>query len=83
MSGESRWSYHGVPRIIEGSYSCEEEAKKYIEAHMKEELDETPRHGCPKNDFGLDSNRMIHTLRYLKENRINLNFRQVVLEPEK
>lgn len=81
MSGEARRCFHGVPRVLEGSYKQEESARQFIEANLKEEMEDKPRPG-PKNFFGLEPNRLIHTVRFLKENRININFRQVILEPE-
>lgn len=68
MSGFSRLCYHGVPRIIPGSF-------RPPSADLSEVwLDQRRKSPAPTN---LEWN----ALRFLSENRINANFRQVVEVP--
>ena len=68
MGGFSRNCWHGVPRIIQGSFQREkfEEYLTKINFQPKDKSEENI------SDF---SNDYFHTLNYLAENRINLNFR--------
>ena len=65
MSRFSRVCYHGVPKIIPSSFSISEDVN--VE---KLNLD--------VNNDG--RNKVKHAINYLKENRINFNFRQVVID---
>ena len=76
MSGYSRNCYHGVPRIIENSFDEEPFAEflKEIspglqEVHKKNKLNHAGE------EFENDD---LHAFNYLRENRLNLNFRQVI-----
>ena len=64
MNKYSRICYHGVPKIIPGSFQLDEDSELGIinsEQHVK------------------GRNTYKHAINYLKENRINFNFRQVVM----
>lgn len=83
MSEAARRCVHGVPRILEGSV-----LKKNFLEKVGEEAMVEPEEGEEKsleNDRGgldelsMKRNNLEQTVNYLCENRINMNFRQVVL----
>lgn len=73
----------GVPRIIETSSTLLETpeyinaAKELDEKVTEAQLDELKLKLDLKNDDIKELNSYKNTLNYLKENRINMNFRQV------
>lgn len=74
MSKEARVCYHGVPRVLKGSFDM----KEYIKLFNEEELDaEWPGEVIEDGD-GLKMNTVRNTLVYMSESRINMNFRQVI-----
>ena len=84
MSQESRKCVHGVPRIIETSQhllSTPEfvEAALKLESEVKPEEVQAVRELMKINpeETVFEVNTYAQTLTYLKENRINMNFRQV------
>lgn len=74
MSGQSRRCYHGVPRVIEGSFD-REKFMKWIEENKPGVIEN--HKGAKKNEDGSFVNDEIHCVNYLAEDRINFNFRQV------
>jgi alkylated DNA repair protein alkB family protein 1 len=68
MSGHSRLCYHGVPRIIPGSFRPP--PLELVEFWLSE------RKASPA-----ETNLQWNAIRFLSENRINANFRQVVEDP--
>ena len=75
MGGEARRSWHGVPRILGGSFQREE-----FEKHLST-IGFTQKQLLPNTDQTEFENDFRHALNYLQENRINLNFRQVLANP--
>jgi len=66
----------GVPRVLEGSFDYKkfEEFTKINYPNSWEELLTNGKEENLKKEF---MNNEVHAINYLKENRINLNFRQV------
>ena len=77
MGKEARLCYHGVPRIIEGSFDVD----GYRGCFGEEELPGLGD-GGGVSEFGLPMNTVENVLRYMGESRVNMNFRQVVLVEE-
>ena len=90
MSGYSRTCYHGifliifliseffsgVPRILEDSFNYKP-FEEYIKTNCAKSFEDISTNGkevSEKNEF---INNEVHAINYLKENRLNLNFRQV------
>lgn len=67
-----------MPRVIEDSFKEE----KFL-AYVKENLPEvysTPLSETKVEEDGSFLNNELHVINYLKEDRLNLNFRQVYLK---
>lgn len=68
----------GVPRVLEGSFTGEEHLK-YVQENMPEVV-ENHNKDLQRKEDGSFENDEIHVINYLKESRINFNFRQVYPE---
>ncbi|KRX08067.1 hypothetical protein PPERSA_02199 [Pseudocohnilembus persalinus] len=73
MSGYSRNCYHGVPRIIEGSFKKEKYLNYLKENHP--DIFEGREKNKDEKDF---ENDYLHVINFLSQSRINFNFRQVL-----
>jgi len=85
MSGESRRCYHGVPRILEDSVSLINSSELPKLAQQLDTETQVAAPHDPANDSASSSsqvNTFTHTVNYLRENRININFRQVVKDKQ-
>jgi len=81
MSGKSRACYHGVPRILEGSF----DKNKFMNWIKQNRPDVVENHNknLQRAEDGSFVNDEIHVVNYLSEDRINFNFRQVYLKENK
>eukprot|EP01016_Furgasonia_blochmanni_P047673 TRINITY_DN7029_c0_g2_i1.p1 TRINITY_DN7029_c0_g2~~TRINITY_DN7029_c0_g2_i1.p1 ORF type:complete len:298 (+),score=45.89 TRINITY_DN7029_c0_g2_i1:102-896(+) len=78
MSGYSRTCYHGVPRVIENSFDPTvlfEHVRK-----LKPELFEGENVTEVDPETKLPKNNELHAVNFLRESRINFNFRQVYID---
>lgn len=74
MSGFSRKCYHGVPKVIPGSF----EAKA---SEMLEENEDVYGGALEPENKEIDfKNSWKETIRYMEKSRVNMNFRQVLLD---
>lgn len=78
MSGYSRTCYHGVPRVLEGSFN-EKKFDEYAKCNLSKIKEEYLKQLSGESDLKEFNNNEIHAINYLKENRLNLNFRQVFI----
>jgi alkylated DNA repair protein alkB family protein 1 len=82
MSREARLCYHGVPRVLEGSF-CRAKFEEALDLECPGWEGEGVGEGeGVRNSWDLPENRYRHVLRYLEGNRVNINIRQVFLKGE-
>ena len=80
MSKEARLCYHGVPRVLEGSFD-----KERFEKELDLGFEGWREIGVDfdvVNDWKLPKNEFRHVLKYLEGNRVNINIRQVFFKGE-
>ena len=70
MSGYSRNCYHGVPRVLSESFQYE-----LFENYIKNAFPELYEDDETNKNLKFFENNLRHVANYLRENRINLNFR--------
>lgn len=76
MSGFSRKCYHGVPKVVAGSYQADLNVLNLLKntEFADESVEESK---SPEIDF---INSWAQTLSYMETSRVNMNFRQVLLD---